>query len=389
MYKFITYKKVKITNNTNVYYVSNQKSINHIIIDSHKVNELTLLNLKNLVYLEITYNIGASKVLLRNLTNLKTLLCHGYSGLIDNELVKLTSLTKLNCTRCINITSNSLKHLTNLVDLSCYYNDINYNFLANLTKLQILQLDTINIVNNISHITHLSNLQQINNEEGVNPNIVKLLPSLTYINCGKYNYTDNDILYPLKIKNLICGKNTKFTNKLFTELINIKELQLNYHVQFSYNLLILYNNLTTLRCGNIQIPDSIFKNLYKLEHLNCDGNNLISDNGLQYLINLTTLKCGKNNKFTDKSISILKKIQELDLGYNTLISDNGIRNLQNIIKINISYNRNISVSLFELPNLKYVEWIHSFRTFQQSEEFMRVINSLNSNVTKSISYDDI
>lgn len=201
--------------------------VNLVSLEADNVNDDALIHLTKLTYLnisEITNSVTDEGI--KNLTQLKTLICS------DNN----------------HITEQGFKYLTNLINLDYSGNEpllvitdtytlVPFTgapvFTKYLSKLKYLTC-TGTMISDL-HLQYLTNLKKLNCYDC--PNItnegIKSLTNLTHLNCSWCaNITDEGIMNLSNLRNLICGRCTGITIKGINHLTNLTDLHCTYSPEF-------------------------------------------------------------------------------------------------------------------------------------------------------------
>lgn len=153
-----------------------------------------------------------------------------------------------------------------------------------------------------------------------------------------YNHVNGAIFHLIKDVNL--------TDDIFSELINLKFLELHY---------------------DNKITNKGISELINLKFIDLSGNPNITDEGLSRLTNLTKLNLRNNKVITDKGLQTLTKLVKLNVSYNNLITDNGISNLTNLTSLNVYRSEITNYGITALSNLKILRDGHSVYDSEEDE----------------------
>lgn len=271
----------------------------------------------------------------------------------------------------------------NVIDLE-WWNDLDIKWKKilnfNISKPNIIFTDKSKSLKDIkpSEINNLIEFQGIIDK----PNYAEAeqILNLKELNLYLKKITDlTPLNYLLKLENLNVGFNENITSfNPISNLINLKELHLNYAFKNIRELSILRNlkglnelyinnnsltnveelsnfhRLKILDISNNQINDIYpIKKLKELNTLYADRNLIVDLGAIIDLENLEKLHLSKNNIKDIKPLVNLKKLKILYLGGNNIISLSEISKLQNLEYLDLYDNKLTDLKfLYDLTNLK-------------------------------------
>jgi len=357
--KLTNLKTLELSKNLNVFGNTNLTDFNFHIINSFLTN-LTSLKFNSIQVLDINS--------ISNLRKIETL--NVYNMIINNPEPpeSFLNLKSLKIRNPENYFLDILGRLTNLTSLELSWKGHieNYNFIINLTNLEILDM-TRTETNDINYLTHLTQLKDLT-LSSIN-NINDSTPLLFLTNLEKfaigYLNTSNDLRYLTNLKDLDINSSKNIKSYDLSFLTKLEKLSL---IESEIDNLLGFETLRNLTDLNLSVSvihdTNSIENLTNLKILNLSDTNFDKMDILVELTNLESLEINDPLQHINILIKIpsLKKIaiygsnitdnSLLEISHILTLEDLTIDGVENITDLGIKY-------LSRLPKLKILRIYYS------------------------------
>lgn len=275
---------------------------------------------------------GSISIIDGNITNIDELLklqnVGTYISLKNNELEDIDGIINVKNLSNFNASYNNLKNINSLKGIKYFeFLDLSFNFINNLEGLSELEKAGTLLLNNnkIYSLTNLTNITNLNDTIlMLGYNDLKNLEGLEKIE--KIKKLD---LYGNKIENLEGLKNLKEI-----EFLNLK----NNKIVYLDGLNSLNKITDTLDLSYNYINSTKGLNLYSVDKLYLNDNNINNIESLSSLVSINKLYLSSNNLTDLNGLNKLRKINDLVLDNNHLTNLNELKKLPKITFLSIKNN---------------------------------------------------
>ncbi|MCB0538913.1 MAG: leucine-rich repeat domain-containing protein, partial [Bacteroidetes bacterium] len=245
------------------YSVNDQGNIIGLCITRHGITEILepILELKNIEYLNLSYNYIKDISLLVHFHKLKELVLFNnpiinYHKLIYHRLPKPLIVLLVETKRKINFNKIHFDDLSNKIN--CY----SVNGLNELTGLRISEVGSLPVIRLLPYYKYLKHLALLNGEiKNIEP--IQVISELQYLNLNNNKITDIQSIKGLKaLRYLNLGNNQISNIDPISKLINLEYLVINNNSIENVNQLGHLSRLRVLICKNNRLKS--FKSFYSL-----------------------------------------------------------------------------------------------------------------------------